>query len=396
MMDMSSNVVTLGNFTHNRPPTSKDDYIAAIHGWVAEKRDALSRKEIGAMEAFDRVDAQRKAYLIGLSQYYRANPRADVAPGVFAIITFLSDNEAGVCTVAQANIGKILGRSRTAIAEASARLTKSGLIEVTPKRAISSPVIPRAVTTSYNHLAWLIEALAADVPSKGHDDVPPSRHLMSRQADMSEQTCPVEADQHVPSTGHNFTKENSTATAAAREREPDKPLPLKIAASIAASVLAATAPLPVAAHPADVPSITQQAPLSKREMVEQMFDAAGRVLHSPASRPKLMLAPELDAWLEAGCDFGKDILPVIRVISGRQPPGTVKSWNYFADAIADARRSRVTPMPEGRDLSGKPPQRSFAQQKADAERAALARDVAEIRSRGPAKPLYEQIEDFLS
>jgi hypothetical protein len=39
-------------------------------------------------------------------------------------------------------------------------------------------------------------------------------------------------------------------------------------------------------------------------------------------------------------------------------------------------------------------QRSFAQQRADAEREALARDVERIRRLGPIKPLCEQIEDL--
>lgn len=384
----ASNVVTLGNFTHNRPPVAKDEYIAAIHGWIAEKRDALSREEIGKMEAFDRVDAHRKAYLIGLSQYYRDNPRADVAPGVFAIVTFLSDNEAGVCTVAQANIGKVLGRSRTAIAEASARLTKSGLIEVTPKRAISSPVIPRAVTASYNHLAWLIEALAADVPSKGHDDVPSSRHQMSRQADMSEQTCPVEADQHVPSTGHNFTKENSIRSDQGRAGEKSEASRLKAAAAALAATVAAVTPLAAADSPPTSPPAILRAAVDLDALQAALLDAGGKAMANPANCPGLIMMGEPQKWLAQGCDLQLDILPTIRACVARMQPGSIKHWGYFTQAVANAKHARSAPMPAAEPRAA--PAKSWAEQRQESANDWLYADLANRERKGRMRPRIEE------
>lgn len=394
MASMASNVVPLGTYTYNRPPLSKDEYIAAIHGWIDDKQDAISRAELGAMRAFSRVDAQRKAYLIGICQYYRNNIRADVAPGVLAIITFLSDNEAGACTVGHAMMGQILGRSRTAIAEASSRLAKAGLIETSPKRALSSPIIPRVVTAGYNHLAWLIEALAEHVPSKGHDHVPSKGHQMSRRRDMLEPSCPVEPAKHVPSTGHNFTKENSSISGQEPEREEDKTTPSKVAASAEPDPSPPQA-IDKGAPPAPEPQPGGRLSASDLDALQAALTAAaGESLADPASYPGLIVMSEPQRWLAQGCDLERDILPAIRACAARMPVRSIRNWGYFTQAVANAKATRLAPLPpadkpvpaHGSVATGnrRPPLRTFEQQRLDEERERNSRFLKSVKP--PATP----------
>lgn len=57
----------------------------------------------------------------------------------------------------------------------------------------------------------------------------------------------------------------------------------------------------------------------------------------------------LKVWIETGHDFDLDILPTIRAImlkrKGQGPPGNLK---YFEKAIADAKATRLQPMPKGK------------------------------------------------
>ena len=141
---------------------NRDEFQGAIDHWINARNaaDALSREEIGAMNGFQRLDAQRKALIIGLAQYFRKHERSDVAPGVAVVMTLLSDNEDGCSHISQETLAKLFGRFPSSIREAQKRLKDDGLIVMGRGRyAASHPVIPRAVTASYNHLTWLVGAL---------------------------------------------------------------------------------------------------------------------------------------------------------------------------------------------------------------------------------------------
>lgn len=150
------------------PAVSREEYVEAIHLWRQTRATAevLSREELGAMDWKRRMDAQRKALILALVEYYRNHERADVAPGVLAIITILSDNDRGCATVSQPTLARMLGRSESSIRDAQKRLKDDGLITTGRGRfAGTSPVIPRFVAEHYNHVAWMVGALSeADKP----------------------------------------------------------------------------------------------------------------------------------------------------------------------------------------------------------------------------------------
>jgi hypothetical protein len=153
------------------PAVSREEYEDAIRLWCVDRNlsEALSREEIGAMGWLDRMDAQRKAIIIGLVHYYRQHERSDVAPGVAVVLTLMSDNERGCASISQPTLAKLFGRSVSSIADAQRRLKEDGLIVMGRGRyAGTYPVIPRVATRERNHMTWLISALAdsADKPLK--------------------------------------------------------------------------------------------------------------------------------------------------------------------------------------------------------------------------------------
>lgn len=347
-------------FDRANVPAVREEYAQAIHVWCRTRdiAEALTREEIGAMQKFDRVDAHRKSLIINLSTFYRDNPRADVAPGVLTLVTFLSDNDKGACQMSQEQMALVLHRTRTTVAEAVTRLKASGLMRSVNGRALAYPTIQRAVTRSYNHLVWITDALKT-APTclveptgnlSGRADrgtstpVPPKRQVIAP-------TCRVEAEAPVGSTRHNFTKENSLKeTTLQRERESRM-----LSKALASGIAVAASALPLAAAPIDPPAIVQPVKLSLAQMTDRMMDAAGVVLKNPAGSMGLLSFSELQRWLVAGCDFETDILQTIRASAAKliaqNKHGTIGTWAYFTPSIADAKAARTAPMPEGRPPS---------------------------------------------
>lgn len=389
----------------------KEEYTEAIRLWCKSRDTAeiLTREEIGAMQKFDRIDAQRKAIILSLSHYYRKHERADVAPGLAVVITLMSDNDRGSSSISQPMLAKLFGRSLSSIGDAIRRLKEDGIIITGRGRYPATyPVIPRAVTAGYNHLTWLVGAVCnQDEPTNLPDPsvdcqtTGPVRGLSQSTGptgDLKKLNPPVEpVSIHRGDRCQIHYSNSAVLCSGAHERESGKAAPLKVAASIAIGMMAATgSALPAAANPPAPPRITQPAKPSLDEMIGRMTDAAGAAISRGSN---LLMWSDLQQWLASGCDFELDILPTIRSVAARQLErggGQIGAWAYFTKAISNARALRLAPMPDGRAPSGmqQPPQRSFAQQRADAERESLARDVERIRARGPARPLCEQIEDL--
>jgi hypothetical protein len=222
----SDNIHSIG---HNNPPITKAEFTGAIDLWV-RTRDAaaaLSREQIAKLEAFDRLDALRKAQILHLSRYYRDNPKADAAPGVLAIVYMMADDDTtGASTLSQVRIGQILGRSRDAIIKAFSRLESSGALSRVSRRGTSSmsvPVVPPELVCR-NHRTWLVDALApvARIATCMDDTTPPValtpsppvvstiHHHVVSSIQVAKGGCSVVGVGPVVSTGHNFTKDSTT------------------------------------------------------------------------------------------------------------------------------------------------------------------------------------------
>jgi hypothetical protein len=62
--------------------------------------------------------------------------------------------------------------------------------------------------------------------------------------------------------------------------------------------------------------------------------------------PGLEVLSEPIRWLEGGCDFHLDVLPVIKARSAKAKPGSIRTWGYFGAAVFEARDARTAPPPE--------------------------------------------------
>src|SRR5215467_6090787 len=79
-------------------------WIGAITAWTTAAKEArieqsMSREELAELDSLQRLVCQRQSLIDNLARYYRERPLADVAPGLLALITFLSDNDSGSCTL---------------------------------------------------------------------------------------------------------------------------------------------------------------------------------------------------------------------------------------------------------------------------------------------------------
>lgn len=81
-------------------------------------------------------------------------------------------------------------------------------------------------------------------------------------------------------------------------------------------------------------------------LAESLRDAAGGALDETSI--DLMVLTRPLAWLADGYDLEADVLPTIRAAAARASPQKIRSWKYFEQAIADAKATRLAPMPEGR------------------------------------------------
>lgn len=326
---------------------AKQEYVDAIRIWCVDRslENALKPEEIGALRREDRIDAQRKSIILALSNYYRKHERADVAPGIAVIVALLSDNEKGLATLSQPTLATFFGRSRSAIGDAQKRLKDDGIIGMTRGRyAGSYPIIPREVTHQYNHMTWLIEAInaqngALNLPAPPADcqSTGPTGGLIQstdRSGGLKLINQPVETSSINRPDATQLHSNNSTTLDRAA----------KAAAMGIAGMIGA---LPAAAAPIEPPAIIQPAQPSLSTMMDRMIAAAGHSLANPAASPGLLVPSELKRWLANGCDFEEDILPAITAAAVRRDNGSVFSWSFFTQQVANAKATRLAPMPTG-------------------------------------------------
>lgn len=95
---------------------------------------------------------------------------------------------------------------------------------------------------------------------------------------------------------------------------------------------------PGVARPVDAEGASGDATLAAR-----LLAAGGAAIDRRAGRMSVLSEPL--AWLAAGCDLERDILPVIAARCRDRLPDSVQSWSFFTAAITEARDRRLMPLP---------------------------------------------------
>jgi hypothetical protein len=148
---------------------------------------------------------------------------------------------------------------------------------------------------------------------------------------------PLPANPHHTNKRELQKKETTLESASALSRA---------AASVAIGIVATAGTMPAAATPIEPPAIVhpvcQEIPYE--ELKSKLMEAGGEAIGDAAGL-EVLSAPR--SWLRAGCDLAEDILPAIKARAAKMPRRSINSWNYFAQAVADAKAARTAPMPAG-------------------------------------------------
>src|SRR6476661_1370385 len=113
--------------------TGKAYYIAEITRCMEARKagrlkETLSRRELGALSATERIIAMKHGLLDNYRAIYAAHPNMDVLPGVVMFVTLFSDNGDGCCTYSIAKMAKFFSRSEEAVRLALKRAVKVGVL----------------------------------------------------------------------------------------------------------------------------------------------------------------------------------------------------------------------------------------------------------------------------
>lgn len=181
----------------------------------------------------------------------------------------------------------------------------------------------------------------------------PTPHMTPPQIDPPHNSPPTHPTYGGPK---RYIRDITTQYENAREKVTQEAPPLTaMAASVAMGILAlGSSGDPAAACPVDPPAIVQQVSeaVDLDALMVKLEGAAGAALRSPATAPGLLSLAAPLRWIEHGCDLEKDILPTVRARSAGKR-ASIASWEFFTQAVADARASRLRGMPEGTTPAGR-------------------------------------------
>jgi hypothetical protein len=163
----------MGHNSQNQlPPTPelsveerKEHLKQQITLWVGSLRldAALSAEELGKYSGMQKALLLRNGLLVGAIRHCRLNPLADTRIPILALITFLADNNDGICSLTITRMCQIFGRSRETIVRSIASLEEDGQIGVNRKGGMPSsywPLIPAALAELSANPVWFVDALS--------------------------------------------------------------------------------------------------------------------------------------------------------------------------------------------------------------------------------------------
>lgn len=152
-------------------PDRRESFCDVITAWVGEQRlaQAMAREELAQLEGLQRALALRNGVMLNLIRLCRINSRESCKSAVMALITFMSDNNDGLCRLSVKRMSQIFGRDARSIHTAIATLEADGLVGVNRLSGLANsywPLIPRGMATANASVVWFADALS-DAPRHG-------------------------------------------------------------------------------------------------------------------------------------------------------------------------------------------------------------------------------------
>ena len=133
--------------------------------WIGNKRldAALAAEELGQYSGMQKALLLRNGLLVGAVRHCRINPRADTRMSILTLITFLSDNNDGICRLSVTRMCEIFARSRESIVSSISSLERDGQIGVNRSGGMPNcywPLIPAALAELSANPVWFVDALS--------------------------------------------------------------------------------------------------------------------------------------------------------------------------------------------------------------------------------------------
>ncbi len=170
--------------------------------------------------------------------------------------------------------------------------------------------------------------------------VAPTSHQGSDSTASPHRTTPSERRTTTTTPRATVDAPNHRRPARRPDRPPGPELLLPIPGGAEATAVDAPPERPPDSRPTPVPE----------RMAEQLVAAAGIALSQARFADTTLLSMSVPlGWMRNGADFELDVLPTVQRLGRRKSPGKVRSWDYFTEAIFEARDRRLAPAPAGRD-----------------------------------------------
>jgi hypothetical protein len=140
-----------------------------IELWIGNQRlDAcLKAEEMGQLSMVQKMVALRNGLIIGAIRHCHLNPRADSRMSILTLITFLADNNEGVCHLSVTAMTEMLKRSRESVVTSIRSLEEQHQIGVNRVGGMPNcywPLIPAALVEISANPVWFVNALRTSGP----------------------------------------------------------------------------------------------------------------------------------------------------------------------------------------------------------------------------------------
>lgn len=164
---ISGSIAPAGWPSNVDPAARKEEFCKAITLYMGNRRldDALTREELGQLEGLQRVLALRNGLVANCVRHCRQNPGADVTLAVLTLITFMADNNDGICRLSVVRIAQVFGRSERTIYRCLKELEDGGLIGVVRngQKGLANwywPTVPAGLAEVGASIVWFVDALS--------------------------------------------------------------------------------------------------------------------------------------------------------------------------------------------------------------------------------------------